>query len=85
VGEQGVQEGTKNAPLRGPRVEDVLLPTLTTWGWPFKKSRIQFQREVYSPRVLRLVMNFVGTMVLRIVQCGVRLRLRHLWICWGGM
>ena len=38
VGEQGEQEGTKHAPLRGPvlriSVADELLPTLTTWGWP---------------------------------------------------
>ena len=36
MSEQGVQEGTEHAPLRGYRVEDcvadVLLPTLTTWG-----------------------------------------------------
>ena len=29
-----------------------------------RKSRIQLQSEVFSPRVLRLVMSFVGTMVL---------------------
>ena len=45
-------------------VEDVLLPTLTTWGWPFRKSRIQLQRKVFSPRVISLGMSFVGTMVL---------------------
>jgi hypothetical protein len=45
-------------------VEDVLLPTLTTWGWPITKSRIQLQREVFSPRVLSLLMSFEGTMVL---------------------
>ena len=28
------------------------------------KSRIQLQREVFSSRVLSLVMSFVGTMVL---------------------
>jgi hypothetical protein len=34
MGEQGVQEGTKHTPLRGPvlriSIADVLLPTLTT-------------------------------------------------------
>jgi hypothetical protein len=45
-------------------VADVLLPTLTTSGRPVKKSRIQFQREVFSPRVLSLVMSLEGTMVL---------------------
>ena len=43
---------------------DVLLPTLTTWERPVRKSRIQLQREVFSPRVLSLVMSFEGTMVL---------------------
>ena len=68
MGEQGVQEGTKYTPLRAPvlmiSMADVLLPTLTTWGWPIRKARIQLQREVFSPRVLKLVMSFVGTMVL---------------------
>ena len=45
-------------------VADVLLPTLTTWGWPVGKSMIQLQRKVFSPRVLSLVMNLEGTMVL---------------------
>ena len=44
-------------------VADVLLPTLTTWGQPIRKSRIQLQRDVFSPRVFSLVMSFVGTMV----------------------
>ena len=65
---QGVQEGTKHAPLRDPvlriSMADVLLPTLTTWGRPVRKSRFQLQREVFSPRVVTLVMSFVGTMVL---------------------
>ena len=44
-------------------VVDVLLPTLTTWGRPIRKSRIQLQREVVSPRVLSLVVSFEGTIV----------------------
>ena len=44
-------------------VVDFLWPTLTTWGWPVMKNRIQLQREVFSPRDLSLVMSFVGTMV----------------------
>jgi hypothetical protein len=47
-------------------VTDVLLPTLTTLGWPVRKSRIQLQREVFSPRVLSLVVSFVDTMVLNV-------------------
>ena len=34
------------------------------WGRPIRKSRIQLQREVFSPRILSLVMSFEGTMVL---------------------
>ena len=68
MGEQGVQEGTEHAPPRPPvlrlSLADVLLPTLTTWGRPVRKSWIQLQWEVFSPRVLSLVMSFEGTMVL---------------------
>ena len=45
-------------------VADVLLPTLTTWGRPVRKFRIPFQREVFSPMVLSLLIRFEGTMVL---------------------
>ena len=44
-------------------VADVLLPTLTTWGRLIRKSRIKLQREVFSPRVLILVMSFEGNVV----------------------
>ena len=68
VGEQGVQEETKHTPLRGPvlriSVAYVLLPNLTTWVWPVRKSRIQLQRVLFSPWVFSLLMSFVGTMVL---------------------
>jgi hypothetical protein len=56
MSEQGVQEGTEHAPSRAPRVEDergrfvVTHSTLTTWGRPIRKSRIQLQREVFSPQ-----------------------------------
>ena len=45
-------------------VPDMLLHTLTTWGWSIRKSRIQLPREVFSPRVLILLMSFEDTMVL---------------------
>ena len=45
-------------------VADVLLPTLTTWGRLVRMSRILLQSEVFSPRVLRLLMSFEGTVVL---------------------
>ena len=44
------------APVLRISVAGVLLPTLTTWGWPVRKSRIQLQREVFSPRILSLVL-----------------------------
>jgi hypothetical protein len=45
-------------------VAEVMLPTLTTWGRPVRKSTIQLQREVFKPRVLSLVKRLEGTMVL---------------------
>ena len=53
---------------RGPMlrisVADVLLPSLTTWGQPGRKYRIQLQREVFSLKVLSLVMSLEGSAVL---------------------
>ena len=68
MSEQGVQEETEHATLESPMLRismaDVLLPTLTTWGRTVRMSRIQLQREVFSPSVLSIVMSFVGPMVL---------------------
>ena len=50
-------------------VANVLLPTLNNWGWPVRKSRIQLQREVFSPRGLSLLMSFEGTMMLLHLHC----------------
>ena len=62
------RRGLSPHPPRGPRVEvsmaEVLLPTLATWGRPIRKSRVQFQSEVFSPRVLSLLMRFEGPMEL---------------------
>jgi hypothetical protein len=65
--EQGVQEATEHAPqtlVLRVRVVDVLLPTLTSWGRPVRKTNILLQRQVFSPRVLSLVMSLEGHMVL---------------------
>ena len=54
MSEQGVQEGTKYTPLRGPSIKD-------------QRGRcvvVQDPFAEFSPRVLSLVMSFVGTMVL---------------------
>ena len=67
MSEQGVQEGTEHATLRGPRVEDQRGGCVSTYPYHvrnFRKSRIQLQRAVFSPKVLSLVMSFEGTMVL---------------------
>ena len=65
MGEQGVQE----SPLRGPLVESQRGGCVVTYpyhlgGRPVRKSGIHLQREVFSPRVLSLVMSLKGTMVL---------------------
>jgi hypothetical protein len=43
----------------------MLLPTLTTWGRPVRKSRIQLQREGFCPRVRSLVMSLEETVIER--------------------
>ena len=45
-------------------VADMLVPTLTTWGQPVRKSRFKLQREVFSPSILSLLMSIEGTMEL---------------------
>jgi hypothetical protein len=68
MGQQGAQEGTKHTCLRGPSVEGQCSRHVVAYpyhlGQPVRKSRIQLQREVFSPRFLSLVMSFVATMVL---------------------
>ena len=41
-------------------VANVLLPSLTAWGRPVRRSRIQLQREVYIPRVVSLMISLEG-------------------------
>ena len=66
MGEQGVQEGTEHAPLRGPRVEAQRGKCVVTYPHHLGAARqeVQLQREMFSPRVLSLVMSFEGTMLL---------------------
>ena len=68
MSEQGVQEGTEHAPLRGPCGEDQRGGCVVTYpyhlGAAVRKSRIQLQRELLTPRVLSLVMSFEVTRVL---------------------
>ena len=66
--EQGVQEGTKHAPLRGPCVEDQRGRSVVAYPYHLGIARHEIQDPVAEggvcPRVLSLVMSFVGTMVL---------------------
>ena len=90
MSEQGVLEGTEHALLRDPVLRisetDVLLPTLTTWGRSVRKSRIQLQREVFSPRVLSLVMGFESTVVLNAALSSINSILTKCPFCpcWKG-
>jgi hypothetical protein len=59
-----LNDGVGEAPVLRIRLADVLLPTLTNWWWPIRKSRIQLQKEGFRPRVLSLVLNFEGIIVL---------------------
>ena len=56
VGEQGVLEETKHAPLRSPIVQEQRGRCVVAYpyhlGTAVRKSRIQLQRELLSPRVL---------------------------------
>ena len=68
MSEQGVQEGTEHAPLRGPCVEGQHVGCVVNYpyhlGVACQEVQDQLQREVFSPRVLSLLNGFDGTMVL---------------------
>jgi hypothetical protein len=68
MSEQGVQEGTEHAPLKGPRVEDQHGGRVVTYpyhlGAARKEVQDQVSGEVFSPRVLSLGMSFEGTILL---------------------
>jgi hypothetical protein len=58
VGQQGIEEGSKYTPLRGPSVKDQRGRHVLYY------SQHLGEREIFSPRVLSIVMSFEGTMVL---------------------
>ena len=67
VDEQGVQEGTKHAPLRGPSVEDQRGRCVAAYPYHLEVVRQEVQDPVAEGGVYSqgpLVMSFVGTMVL---------------------
>ncbi len=51
------------APVLRTRGDEVLLPILTTWLLPVRKSRIQLQRDLFSPRVWSFAASVAGTVV----------------------
>ena len=70
VGEQGIQETSEHAPLRGPHAEGQRGGCVVAYPHHLdgrvRKSSIQFQREVFNTRVLRLVISLEGTIVLNV-------------------
>ena len=69
VGEQGVQTGTKHAPLRGHHVKDQHGRCVVAYTYHLGAASQEVQDPVAeggdpSPRVLRLVMSFLGSMEL---------------------
>ena len=92
-----------NVALRGSHVKDQYGGCLVAYphhlGRTVRTSRIQLQREVFSPRVMSLVMSLEGTMVLKAEQhshiCVPFIQVGKgsvecnrdciMWICWGGM
>ena len=56
---RGLSTHPWGAPVLRISMADVLVPTLTTWGQPIRKPRIQLQKVVLSIRVLSLVMSFM--------------------------
>ena len=66
VSEQGVEEGAEHAPLGSFSVEDQRGRCVATYPHRLGTAHqeVQLQREVFSPRILSLVMSFEGTMVL---------------------
>ncbi len=60
----GLRTQPCGAPVLRIRGDDVLLPILTTWLLPVRKSRIQLHRDLFSPRVWSFATSVAGTMVL---------------------
>ena len=71
VDEQGVQEGTKHAPLRGPSGEDQHGRCVVAYSYHLGVDRQEVQVAEGGPRVLSLVMRFVGTIVLNAELCSM--------------
>ncbi len=69
----GLRTQPCGAPVLRIRGDDVLLPILTTWLLPVRKSRIQLHRDLFSPRVWSFATSVAGTMVLNVEYCYVKL------------
>ncbi len=60
----GLRTQPWGAPVLRVSGDEVLLPILTTWLLPVRKSRIQLHRDLFSPRVWSFATSVAGTMVL---------------------
>ncbi len=60
----GLRTQPCGAPVLRVSGDEVLLPILTTWLLPVRKSRIQLHRDLFSPRVWSFTTSVAGTMVL---------------------
>jgi len=72
IHEQGVQEGTEYAALMGSSALGQY------WVLPVRKSRIQLQREVSSPRILSLGTSLAGH---NSVECRAVIYKQHSHVC----
>ena len=64
MGEQGVPEGTENAPLWGPSVEDQRGGDIVSYPHHLVVARQEVQDPVAQGGVSSLMMSLEGTMVL---------------------
>ena len=67
MSEQGVQKGADHAPLKGPCVEEQRCRCVVTYPYHLGVAPQEVHNlvaEVFSPRVLSLLMSFDCTMVL---------------------
>jgi hypothetical protein len=54
---RGLMTHPCGAPVLRISVEEIMLPTFTTWERPVRKSRTQLHREEFRPRAVSFVMS----------------------------
>ncbi len=73
----GLRTQPCGAPVLRIRGDEVLLPILTTWLLPVRKSRIQLHRDLFSPRVWSFSTSVAGTMVVKWLNYNPRTASLH--------